>query len=105
MVVSRVLKPLDIKFKNWWPELARQHYNTRRVIAPVPISSPVDNTRCCSYEKLREIGATWRRISIIKLSTFVTPGGATENSDEFSSPPDYRVVIFTSPWHNLVVSD
>ena len=23
-VVSRGLKPLDIKFKNWWPELARQ---------------------------------------------------------------------------------
>ena len=30
----------------------------------------------------------------------MTPGGATENSDEFSNPPDYQVVIVTSPWRD-----
>ena len=61
-LVSRGLKPLDIKFKNWWPELARQLQNTRRAI--VPISSPADNTHVAvltkNYAKLVQNGGVFQ---------------------------------------------
>ena len=77
--------------------------NIVTISAPSKYSSQLALSYSTAIIHMFQMTRKWWRVSMI--DDFVTPGGATENSAEFSSPPDYRVVIFTSPWHDLVVSD